>query len=528
MVSRISPVITATLALSIAFLVCFYNLNEFSISHLSDEVIHIRVTNEMWHSGNYFLPTHGDRPYLNKPPLKMWLTLPFLAVLGESNFSYRLPDALFGFATFALVYLLGVSFFKSHIAGLFAVLALAGCSPYVLGDHGIRRATQDSALVFFSTLFTFATWHRTQSPRSIWIVLGALAFAGGLLVKSVAGLLVPFAVCIFVILSPERRSTLLRPLVIMLVGGAGVAALYFIPLALTTPQFFNIALKREVFARVTEGMHNSGNIWYYFSHLFNRSTIAHPFVLTVACLALVIRLIRQHRSHDVLLVCWLVAPLVVITIAQSRLIWYLAPSFPAIALIIGGTLASASMSLLYIVSTSNNSLRSGILGNAVNGIVSCCIVVGVVFFVVTADARNLSKIIVPDRARLTLDRFVEVINRRHRQGMSSPISVVLVDRAISTRANPRRGKFNVEGLYLRFLGKKLERATHLDPHSTDALLNRLVLVRKIDVPNTSAWKNVPIVTELSLFGARKEVVVLLSLLANAEETAQFRAEFVSE
>ncbi|GAB4421110.1 MAG: hypothetical protein Kow00106_17920 [Anaerolineae bacterium] len=105
------------------------------------------------------LSTTGDmllrRADLDKPPLTLYVTALSFRLLGVSEFAARLPNALFGGLTIALVYQLAQTLYRHRLMSLLAAL-LCACSPYLLA--------------FAPTVFTDvqATW---------WIALAALLAA---------------------------------------------------------------------------------------------------------------------------------------------------------------------------------------------------------------------------------------------------------------------------------------------------------------------------------------------------------------
>jgi 4-amino-4-deoxy-L-arabinose transferase-like glycosyltransferase len=513
--------ICAALAFMIACVVCFANLRGFSISPLSDEIIHIRATHELFHAdksslSSWLVPTHGERPYYNKPPLKMWLTLPFLAALGEGNVAYRLPDALFGFGTLALVYWLTISFFTSHLAALVAVLALAGSPTLVLGEHGFRHATQDAALVFFSTsffaLFGLVYLRRSRLPgltlhdRQVWpvIVLGALSFASALMVKSVAALLVPGALLAAVVLNSELRRKAGTALVVMGLGGIAIAALYFAPVIILYPDYLKIAFGREIFERVTSGMHNQRETWFYLEHLFLKDSIFESSLVAFAILLNVALVSRFRAPRDLSLLCLVAIPLVILTASQSRLVWYLAPTFPALAVMLGGVVALAIKGFHGELSflSGKGSTVFPVVVRAMGGAV-----LAVILWVVLRDYQvTANRVLNPARERLITDRLVaQLLATRNDE---RPLSVVLVNGGVSLRANPKRGKFNVEGLYLRFLGAQLLQRSALPPIPTPEFDRSYVIVRSGELPASSVWLNRKEAI-LPPFGARKDELLLL-------------------
>ena len=83
-----------------------------------DEAIYAKVAKNMVVNNNYLVP-HWDSlstGWYEKPPLYMWMMSIPMRLIGFNSWSARLPSALFGFFTVALVYLLAKKFFNKTAA----------------------------------------------------------------------------------------------------------------------------------------------------------------------------------------------------------------------------------------------------------------------------------------------------------------------------------------------------------------------------------------------------------------------------
>lgn len=150
--SSVYNIILVLLILSIGTFVLTWNLENQSISPISDEVIHIRVTQEMLQSGSWWLPTHGGLPYFNKPPFKFWLTLLSVRLFGESNLSYRLIEVLAGLGLLIVLFQFCFHFYRSRAIGLISCLLLLSSRKLIVGTHCLRSGTMDALLLFLTTL----------------------------------------------------------------------------------------------------------------------------------------------------------------------------------------------------------------------------------------------------------------------------------------------------------------------------------------------------------------------------------------
>ncbi|HOW56327.1 MAG TPA: glycosyltransferase family 39 protein, partial [Syntrophorhabdaceae bacterium] len=81
------------------------------------------IAREMMRGGNYFLPTINGSVYFDKPLLSYWAIVPFSLFSGVTEVSARLPGALAGIGTVALVFTMGRGLF-GYVPGFIAGLLL--------------------------------------------------------------------------------------------------------------------------------------------------------------------------------------------------------------------------------------------------------------------------------------------------------------------------------------------------------------------------------------------------------------------
>ncbi len=319
-----------------------YDIGQQSIRY-SDEATHVRVIQEMLASGDYLNPTLDGVPYLNKPPLKMWLTIGVISVLGESNFSYRLIDGLCSAAIVTLVLLLGLNIFKRRLPALISAFCLIGSHGYFVTARQ-NTATQDAFVVFCNTLALTCAYFLLANPRSRFRFLLSVVFgfsiAAGVLTKSVVGV-VPLIILLPVIIFCRRE--IFRNLKPFLQSGLIAATCAAIPVVIYYAQLFSRI--PDAWARVfgydikerliTEGFHNSAKWWFYLERLFIDQDFVPAWILALSFLGTVFLLVLKKNLNSVFIFCWAFLPLVLFSILQSRAFHYIAPAFPAFALGIG-------------------------------------------------------------------------------------------------------------------------------------------------------------------------------------------------
>jgi 4-amino-4-deoxy-L-arabinose transferase-like glycosyltransferase len=323
-------------SLLLAAYVSLWNSNTPSIRP-GDEALHVSVTQGMLHHGLKLVPENDGRPYFNKPPLKMWLTQIPLRLFGESNWSYRLLDGLAGVGTAALTFYIGWLLFRSPLICFLAVVGLMGSRAYLF-EHTVRHAVQDSVLVFLSTAAIVAGWKLRYAERVrnqlLWGVVGGAFIGCAILVKHVGGLIPLVVVGTAFLWLDQGKVFRNRALLIFGLVGLLVAASYYLPVFLLYPEAWKTLVGVEVVERARDGFHNSGKSWFYLHQIFLKGVTLPPVLLISALFFGLIGVCIERTRERVFLLVWAIVPVVLYSIPPSRLIWYIAPAFPAMALLV--------------------------------------------------------------------------------------------------------------------------------------------------------------------------------------------------
>jgi 4-amino-4-deoxy-L-arabinose transferase-like glycosyltransferase len=507
---RLSGICFFALVLAISGWALFSNLQQESLAPNSDEVIHTRVTQEMLHSGNWLMPTHGGRPYMNKPPLKMWATASILSIFGESNLTYRFVDGCCGLiivaVTYFAIYQLGGSALAAAIGSLMPI-----CSPaLLLGRHGLRRATQDGALTALCEIATLLglmlilalrNQASQKKSRTLALTIGSLTGAA-VLIKSAAGFL-PLAIILpFILLSKHAANFIerLKLSLLVITPAIIIPSLYYIPALLTVKYGYAVAIKQELIRRAVRGYHNKNDPWLYVNFLFGDIfdvAAALPNIVLIASLTVISIKAFKERSivYTYLLAAFLI-PVIGYSAIASRLPWYVFPALPFGAIIIGLTFAHA----LKWMRSSSLALKA------------CALMFLLVSLFLGYKQASFCyyKVSNPKFKRLKMDILAQSL-REKRNPFESSNKVLVPYRYVSYRSEG--GKYNIEGIYLRTLRDRIismpKNATDPLPYITAEVSH--VLIRKSWVPALQKSKKSKIVSEIPGFRARGETAVLLEL-----------------
>jgi 4-amino-4-deoxy-L-arabinose transferase-like glycosyltransferase len=194
------------LILALAAFLRFFNLSNLPISLFGDEIdvgYHAwsLITTGRDYMGN-LLPTYIQSLSEWRAPFLMYVTAPFVGILGPTPFAIRLPTALLGILNIYLIYLLVNKLFKNKNIGLLTAFLLS-ITPWHI--HYSRAAFESTLLL---TLLLSGTLFFIKKRYSLSIISFILTFY----TYSTANLFTPLLfISLFLIYRPPLTKLLKRP-----------------------------------------------------------------------------------------------------------------------------------------------------------------------------------------------------------------------------------------------------------------------------------------------------------------------------
>ena len=304
-----------------------------------DEGRYAEIPREMLSSGDWVIPHLNALVYLEKPPLQYWLTALAFRGLGQSEFPARLCTGLAGYLVLLTVFFLGRDLWGFD-AGLRAVLYTSASALFVLLGH---QLTLDMMLSFWllAALGCFLAAQARRDTASHWRawMLGCwAAMALAVLTKGLIGVVIPGAT-LFAYLMWQRDWMLLRRLNLRwgLPLFVAIAAPWFVLAARANAEFLQFFFVREHFLRFATAIEHRTEPWWFFVPVLAVGIVSW---LPQAVCALVVvpgaRLRRGRFDAARLLWIWCVFVLVFFSFSDSKLIPYILPAIPALALLCAG------------------------------------------------------------------------------------------------------------------------------------------------------------------------------------------------
>lgn len=323
------------LLLVISFGSVFFRLGSLPLSG-SDEPRYARIAQEMHENDVWITPTLEGKPWLEKPPFYYWITSPFYSLFGNPETAARIGPAICALITALAIFWLGSVLWSSQ-AGLLGSLILITS----LGFVGFARsASTDMPFTCVLTL-ALAMLVAAAEKNMGWKVLGAYGLVGlAVLGKGPVAIILAAGIGIFSWLLVEREGLLRRWHIL---PGIFIAAAVSIPWFWLVFRengygFISTFFINHNLARYITDIHHHSQPFYYFLP----ALLALLFPWTGWLWMLIsksplegFRRWRQWQPGMVFLTCWVLFPLFFFSLSESKLVGYILPSLPPLALILG-------------------------------------------------------------------------------------------------------------------------------------------------------------------------------------------------
>jgi 4-amino-4-deoxy-L-arabinose transferase-like glycosyltransferase len=307
-----------------------------------DEGRYAEIPREMAASGDFVTPRLNGVKYFEKPPLIYWLSALTFRQFGVNEFTTRLWGALFAVGGVLLTYCTARSLYGRG-AGIWAAVVLAtNLFYYVLSQ--IILLDMAVAVTMSGALFAFILAMREpRGWRRLGLFLAFYAFmALATLSKGLIGIAIPGAVIFLWVLLLNRWRALwpFYPVLGTLLLLA-IAAPWHVLAARANADFLNFYFIHEHWLRFTTRIHGRYQPWWFFLPFLIGGLLPWVFFSWQALRDALAGgwKARKQNAEAWFFLIWVVFIVVFFSKSQSKLIPYILPVFPAIAVLIGRHLA---------------------------------------------------------------------------------------------------------------------------------------------------------------------------------------------
>jgi len=329
---------TARVVIAVAFALSWFAVLGVRPLFNPDEGRYAEIPREMLATGDWLVPRLNALVYIEKPPLQYWATALSFELFGTNVWAARFYTGLCGLLTVLVTAFLAQRIWGAAAAWRAGIMLSSTLGMMVMS----QQLTLDMSLTFFTTL-TLAGFclaqeaHSTAARRRHWMWLAWGSAAAAFLTKGLIALVLPgltlFAYSlVYRHWQPWRRLSLLT--------GFALFALVTVPWCVLmqrhVPQFFDFFFIREHFQRFLTRIEDRYEpVWFFIPVL---ATGCLPWIVPAGrALGSAWRIGRTPTQFAprAFLWVWSVVIFAFFSMSDAKLIPYILPLFPALALLMG-------------------------------------------------------------------------------------------------------------------------------------------------------------------------------------------------
>jgi len=305
-----------------------------------DDAAYAHEAKVMIEKGDRWTLSLNGYPDFDKPPLFIWLLAISFKLFGVSDFAAKLPGVILGWATILLIYFLVKELFRDETdedrrsIGALAMFSLATT------QYFLKYASHAMTDVPFTFFFILAIYFYLRGLRNKFFLLASGVAAGCAMMIRSPMVFFPLVIIGLHIIYLRRFKTFVSPaffglLFLAFVIPAGWYLIEYQAFGETffNRHFFNFLAHSSATVERTAGQ----RFLWYFEYIFLVLRLYLPWCpLMLYGLFLSIRKLRENRAPaEALLLIWLLVVLIPFSLAESKVLRYILPVFPAFAIYVG-------------------------------------------------------------------------------------------------------------------------------------------------------------------------------------------------
>lgn len=317
---------------------------------------------------DWVVPHLNSVPRLNKPPLVYWSAALCSKIAGMNEWGMRLPSALAAIGVLLILWRLGAAMWDERTGVLAALIWATSVLPF-----GLARALNTDMLLTFCVALSLAGLWLLAAPsisqsifqRRVGVLIAGIGLGLALLSKGPVGLVLPILIFLAWRICANGKTAFNAEILGRVLGACALAMLLAVPwygaIALRHPEFLRGFLIGENLARLTGSkFYHKPEPFYFYLPIILLGLFPWTFWLLPAVRNLWESLKPQPvssevspsevssaklsaRSSQIFLWLWAVAVVALFSISHVKLITYVLPAFPALALLLAGAMASPTL-----------------------------------------------------------------------------------------------------------------------------------------------------------------------------------------
>ncbi len=305
-----------------------------------DEGRYSEIPREMIETGDFITPRLNYVKYFEKPIMHYWLTAASFMAFGQNEFAGRFTPVTLGLLGCVITFLLAKRITKDSRAALVSAMVLSSSVLW----YGISRLNiTDMTLTFFFTasLYCFRAWV-DDVERKLWLTAFYVCMALAVMSKGLIGVVIPGGIAVvYSVLTGQAKKILTRifsPVAIIIFFA--VNAVWFVPVCMANHDFFEFFFVREHFLRYTTTIHERWQPFWFFGPVLIAGFAPWTGLIVDAFRAVAGKCRLIDKKDGILLGLWFLMPFVFFSLSGSKLVTYILPCLPPLAVLAGSSLAA--------------------------------------------------------------------------------------------------------------------------------------------------------------------------------------------
>lgn len=308
-----------------------------------DEAIYAKVAQNIVSSNDWLTLSWRDNlPWFEKPPFYFWMSALLLKLLPTMpELAVRLPSAIFGLLSVMLTYIFGKKLF-GKTAGFIAGFCLLTTFHFL---YYSRLGMLDVTCSFFILMSLYFYYLASEEISKVKLVWAGVFVGFAVLTKGVVGLLPlgilalwEFAGLIKHRLKPSEVVVAAAKLFIVFLTSLVVFLPWHLKMYQTHGQLFvNTYLGYHVLSRATlETEDKTGPIYWYL--IVIKVAMRLWFVALVPAFGYALFSLIKNKANQrnlCLILLWSLVIFALFSLSKSKLVWYIMPIYPALAILVG-------------------------------------------------------------------------------------------------------------------------------------------------------------------------------------------------
>ncbi len=310
-----------------------------------DEVFYAQTAKEMAQHKTWMVPYLFDAPNFEKPVFTYWFLRIGFILFGVTNFAARFFCGFFAAVGVIAVYFLALLAFDDKKKAFMTALILMSSSLYV----GLARTVFTDMIFTVMILLAFLSffWSYARARHKTSGIILFFFFCGlATLTKGPLGFLMPLAAILIFLGVRKELKFIICPQAIwgLLVFCATAVPWYGLVYKNFGQMFIQEFFINDHWRRLLEAEHLGNDRWYFYP----LSMVACMFPWSIFVFLSFFYFAKKLKSKDthpiyLYVLCWIGVIFIVFQVSHSKLVSYIFPLFPALAILAGDYMGGSNM-----------------------------------------------------------------------------------------------------------------------------------------------------------------------------------------